>query len=118
MTVKSVAKLCETTKPTASKAIESLCSEGILAETSGRRRDRTYTYGRYLELLKVGTEVALHADAGGPKLPSLRGKVYTVAAAAEGKARTFRVEIRLEDKSGRWRPGMTARLEVPGDATR
>ena len=77
-----------------------------------------YVRAALLPRLRVGTDVKLHADADGPKLPALRGKVYTVAAAAEGEARTFRVEIRLEDKSGRWRPGMTARLEVPGNATR
>ena len=78
----------------------------------------TYVPAILLPRLSVGTEVTLHADVGGPKLPSVRAKVYTVAAAAEGKARTFRVEMRLEDRSGRWRPGMTARLEVPGDAAR
>ena len=57
VTVKTVVRLCETTKPTAAKAVESLCEAGILEETSGRRRDRTFSYGPYLELLRVGTEV-------------------------------------------------------------
>jgi len=56
VTVKSVAKLCDTTRPTAAKAVDSLISVGILKETSGRRRDRTYNYEPYLDLLRVGTE--------------------------------------------------------------
>ena len=31
---------------------------GILHETTGRKRDRTYGYARYLELLRAGTELA------------------------------------------------------------
>lgn len=57
VTVKSALRLCETTRPTAAKAINSLCETGILEETSGRKRDRTYTYMPYLELLQVGTEI-------------------------------------------------------------
>ena len=57
VTTKSVVGLCETTKPTATKAIVSLCDAGILEETSGRARDRTYAYGEYLEVLREGTEV-------------------------------------------------------------
>ncbi len=58
VTVKSVVRLCDTTPPTAGKAINSLCQAGILSETSGRSRDRTYSYVSYLDLLKVGTETA------------------------------------------------------------
>jgi len=43
--------------PTATKAIASLGSAGILEETSGRKRDRLYCYRNYLELLKEGTVV-------------------------------------------------------------
>ena len=57
VTVKSAATICQTTKPTASKAIGSLCATGILAEISGRSRDRAYAYGKYLELLREGTEL-------------------------------------------------------------
>ena len=56
VTVKSALRLCETTRPTAAKAIESLCDVGILEETSGRKRDKTYTYEPYLSLLRAGTE--------------------------------------------------------------
>ena len=44
-------------KTTAAKAISSLCESGVLEETSGRARDRTYSYRPYLDLLKAGTEV-------------------------------------------------------------
>lgn len=57
VTVKSTTRLCETTKPTAAKAIESLCAAGILGETSGRKRDKTYAYGSYLALLREGAEI-------------------------------------------------------------
>jgi Fic family protein len=56
ITVKSAVRLGETTKPTAAKAIDSLCTADILVETSGRSRDRTYAYREYLDLLKEGAE--------------------------------------------------------------
>lgn len=57
VTIPGVAKMLETTKPTATKSIELLETLGILQETTGRRRDRTYRYARYLEHLRVGTEL-------------------------------------------------------------
>ncbi|MCD4749823.1 MAG: Fic family protein [Thermoanaerobaculales bacterium] len=57
VTVKSAVRICLTTKPTAAKAVYSLCDAGILKETSGRRRDRTYSYSAYLDLLREGTEI-------------------------------------------------------------
>ena len=56
-TVKSAVRICNTTKPTAAKAIRSLCDAAILEEISGRSRDRTYSYGEYLDVLREGTEV-------------------------------------------------------------
>jgi hypothetical protein len=50
-------KLLETTKPTAAKAIALLEEVGVLAEATGRRRDRTFSYATYLDLLRVGTEL-------------------------------------------------------------
>lgn len=60
-------KLVETTKPTASRAIELLVNAGVLAETTGRKRDRSFVYQRYLERLRVGTDL----DSVG-KLPPVR----------------------------------------------
>jgi len=50
-------RICDTTRPTASKAISSLCEADILVETSGRSRDRTYVYREYMDLLREGTEI-------------------------------------------------------------
>ena len=57
VTVKFVVKTCQTTRPTAAKAIGSLCESGILKEISGRGRDRLYAYREYLSLLREGTEL-------------------------------------------------------------
>jgi cell filamentation protein, protein adenylyltransferase len=57
VTVASAMKLVETTKPTAGRAIELLVSAGVLAETTGRKRDRSFGYRGYLDRLRVGTEI-------------------------------------------------------------
>lgn len=51
VTVASVAENLEVTAPTARKAIELLESLGILKETSGKQRDRVYSYIAYMRLL-------------------------------------------------------------------
>ena len=57
-----------TTKPTANKAVTALVDAGVLVETSGRRRDRTFSYAAYLDRLRAGTEIesgkSALADAG------------------------------------------------------
>jgi Fic family protein len=57
VTIARVTELLETTKPTATKAVNTLVDAGILTETSGRRRDRIYSYSAYLDRLRVGTEL-------------------------------------------------------------
>lgn len=57
VTVASVTKLVETTKPTAGRAIELLVSAGVLVETTGKKRDRSFVYRSYLDRLRVGTEL-------------------------------------------------------------
>ena len=47
----------EMTKPTATKAVGSLESLGILKETTGRKRDRAYKCAPYPDLLRTGTEL-------------------------------------------------------------
>lgn len=64
VTVASVMKLVETTKPTAGRAIELLVAAGVLAETTGKKRDRSFVYRSYLDRLRVGTEL------GGARVPS------------------------------------------------
>jgi Fic family protein len=57
VTVTNVTGLLSSTKPTVSKAINALVDAGILVETTGRRRDRLFTYRAYLDLLREGTEI-------------------------------------------------------------
>lgn len=57
VTVGSVVRLVDTTKPTASRAVEQLVAAGVLVETTGRKRDRSFVYGAYLEKLRVDTEL-------------------------------------------------------------
>jgi len=57
VTIARVTELLEITKPTATKAVNTLVEAGILTETTGRRRDRTYSYAAYLDRLRVGTEL-------------------------------------------------------------
>lgn len=57
VTIPGIVKLLQTTKPTAGKAAHLLESIGVLVETSGKRRDRTFAYKKYLERLRVGTEL-------------------------------------------------------------
>jgi Fic family protein len=56
ITVAEAVKLLKTTKPTAAKAVSGLVDVGVLVETTGRRRDRAYSYEAYLNLLRAGTE--------------------------------------------------------------
>jgi Fic family protein len=57
VTVASVMRALDTTKPTAGRAIETLEASGVLVETTGRRRDRSYTYEKYVDLLTAGTDL-------------------------------------------------------------
>ncbi len=57
VTIPSVVKLLKTTKPTAGKAVHILEDLGVLTETTGKQRDRTFVYAGYLDKLRVGTEV-------------------------------------------------------------
>ena len=57
VTVARVTKLLDTTKPTATKAVEALIESGVLVESTGRKRNRTFSYDAYLERLRAGTEL-------------------------------------------------------------
>lgn len=57
VSVASVMRLVATTKPTAARAVESLTNAGVLVETTGRKRDRSFVYRSYLDRLRVGTEL-------------------------------------------------------------
>jgi Fic family protein len=55
VTLPRAMELLKTTKPTAGKAIDALCQAGILAEATGRQRDRVYAYNAYLKVLAEDT---------------------------------------------------------------
>lgn len=57
VTVAQVVEAFQTTKPTAGRAIDTLVSAGILVETTGKRRDRVFAYGAYLDRLRAGTDL-------------------------------------------------------------
>jgi Fic family protein len=57
VTVASTIKLLETSKPTATRAIEMLTGIGILVEMTGKKRDRSFAYRAYMERLRTGTEL-------------------------------------------------------------
>lgn len=57
VTVASAMKLVATTKPTAGRAIELLAAGGVLVETTGKKRDRSFVYQAYLDRLRAGTEL-------------------------------------------------------------
>ncbi|MCK4342676.1 MAG: Fic family protein [Phycisphaerae bacterium] len=56
VTLPRVIELLDTTKPTASKAINALREAGVLRETTGKKRDRVYAYHDYLRVLTRDTE--------------------------------------------------------------
>jgi Fic family protein len=66
VTVASVMRLVETTKPTAGRAVELLMTAGVLVETTGRKRDRSFVYRGYLDRLRVGTEIDVPRGRGAP----------------------------------------------------
>ena len=57
VSIAGVVRLLATTKPTATKAVGALVDAGVLVETTGRRRDRTFGYAAYLDRLRAGTEL-------------------------------------------------------------
>ncbi|MBX3501632.1 MAG: Fic family protein [Alphaproteobacteria bacterium] len=58
VTVGSAMKLIDASKPTAIRAIAALSESGILVETTGRKRDRSFAYRAYMDRLRAGTELA------------------------------------------------------------
>ncbi len=66
VTIPGLVELLDTTKPTAAKSVALLESLGILHEMTGRKRDRTYRYARYLDRLRVGTELEGRTHRGSP----------------------------------------------------
>lgn len=57
VSIATVVRLLETSKPTAARAVETLIAAGVLIETTGKKRDRWFSYDAYLERLRVGTDL-------------------------------------------------------------
>lgn len=57
LTIARASELLDTTRPTATKAVQTLVDAGLLTETSGKKRDRSYIYAAYLDVMKTGTEL-------------------------------------------------------------
>ena len=57
LTIANVIELLGTTRPTATKAVSTLVDANVLSESSGRKRDRTFVYAEYLDVLRAGTEL-------------------------------------------------------------
>ncbi len=57
VTVASAMALIDTSKPTAIRSIEALVDAGVLVETTGKKRDRSFAYQAYVNRLRVGTEL-------------------------------------------------------------
>jgi Fic family protein len=56
VTIKTVSGGLGISFPTAGAALEKLVAIGIVRETTGRQRGRTYAYVKYLALLDRGTD--------------------------------------------------------------
>ena len=56
MTVPLLSKELNMTAPTARSALNQMTLMGILEENSGKKRDKTYIYRKYLEILEEGAE--------------------------------------------------------------
>jgi Fic family protein len=64
VTIQAAAKTLDLSVPTITKALDQLVGLDIVAETTGRRRNRAFGYRKYLTLLDRGTE-PLSLNAGG-----------------------------------------------------
>ncbi|WP_181168806.1 hypothetical protein [Mesorhizobium sp. B2-4-17] len=51
------AKMIDASKSTPTRAIEVLAEAGILVETNGKKRDRSFAYRAYMERLRIGTDL-------------------------------------------------------------
>lgn len=57
ITIASAMKLVDTSKPTATRAVEALIEARVLQEMTGRRRDRSFAYQGYLDRLRTETDL-------------------------------------------------------------
>lgn len=57
LTIATAMRLLAASKPTAGRAVEALVEAGVLVETTGKKRDRWYSYQGYLTRLRAGTDL-------------------------------------------------------------
>jgi Fic family protein len=57
VTVALVMKKLGISKPTAGRAVDVLAKAGVLTEMTGKKRDRSWVYQRYVDVLRVGTDL-------------------------------------------------------------
>lgn len=57
VSIAHVVSQLDVSKPTAGRAVQVLERCGVLVETTGRQRDRSWMYQRYLDRLREGTEL-------------------------------------------------------------
>jgi Fic family protein len=60
--IPETAEACGTTKPTVKRAIEDLQQLGIVAEITGKPRNKVYIYSEYLEILNQDDEISRLSD--------------------------------------------------------
>lgn len=82
VTIGSVMRMLETTKPTAGRAVEMLVDAGILREMTGRQRGRSFAYQTYLDLLRTGTELE-----GATPVAQGRGERHTQIERTQSRSR-------------------------------
>lgn len=70
VSVALVMKQLGTTKPTAGRAVSLLEHTGVLVETTGKKRDRSWAYQAYLDRLRVGTELDGRVGRRGRRRPT------------------------------------------------
>ncbi|MFZ4542312.1 MAG: Fic family protein [Rickettsiales bacterium] len=56
VSIPNLAKAMKVSQPTATAVLHKLAELGIVAEVSGKKRDRMFAYQAYLDILKQGTE--------------------------------------------------------------
>jgi NAD(P)-dependent dehydrogenase (short-subunit alcohol dehydrogenase family) len=64
VTIASAQALLAATRPTAAQAVRTLNGVGILVETTGRRRGRSFAYQAYIDALREGTDLDRQSSHG------------------------------------------------------
>lgn len=62
VTVASAMRLLDTSKPTVARAIDMLVAVGVLMESTGKKRHRSFAYHKYMDRLRDGTELGSTAS--------------------------------------------------------